>query len=112
MARFLLNGVCSVDLIISESANAILTSKRRGLSNRVTALNALETMLDLVKNNIKLTPQQEIISEAYKLAELQNIAVYDALYLWIAKSLETPLVSLDLKQIELARKLGITIEVV
>jgi predicted nucleic acid-binding protein len=110
MGEFLSKGVFSVDIIISESANAILTSRRRGLTDKETARRAFEVMLDLVQNNVKLTPQLEIISDAFEITTSQNIAVYDALYLSLAKKMKSTLVSLDSKQIDLAKKLGIKIE--
>ena len=107
MRDFLSKGVFSVDLVISESANAIITSRRRGLTDKETARRAFEVMLDLVQNNVRLTPQQEIILDSFGISEPHNIAIYDALYLSLAKKLKSTLVSLDSKQIDLATKLGI-----
>ena len=110
MRELLLKGVFSVDLIISESANAIITSRRRGLTDKDMAVRAFEVMLDFARNNIRLTPQLEIISDAFEMAESHSIAIYDALYLSVAKKLKSSLVSLDSKQIDLAGKLGIEVE--
>jgi predicted nucleic acid-binding protein len=67
-------------------------------------------MLDLAKNNIKLIPQQEIISDAFEISESQEIAIYDALYLSLAKKMKASFLSLDSAQIGSARKLGIKVE--
>jgi predicted nucleic acid-binding protein len=110
MGEFLSKGVFSVDLVISESANAIITSRRRGLTDKETARRAFEVMLDLVQNNVKLTPQQEIVSGAFEISTSHNIAIYDSLYLSLAQKMKSTLVSLDSKQIDVAKKLGIKVE--
>jgi predicted nucleic acid-binding protein len=110
IGELLLKGLFSVDLIISESANAIATSLRRGLTDKDTALRAFEVMLDFTTNNIRLTPQGEIISDAFEMAESRNIAIYDALYISLTKKIKGSLVSLDSNQLDLARKLGIKVE--
>ncbi|MDA4131187.1 MAG: type II toxin-antitoxin system VapC family toxin [Thaumarchaeota archaeon] len=110
MRDFLSRGLFSVDLIISESANAIVTSKRRGITDKATAHRAFEVMLDLAQNNIKLTPQSEIISDAFEISESHNVAIYDALYLAVAKKMKSSLISLDSNQIDFAKKLGVRVQ--
>ena len=104
-------GVISVDLIRVESANAILISKRRGVTKDDSVKLALSSMLELSKNNITMIPQDdELISSAFEMSESTTIAVYDSLYLSLAKRMGASLLSKDQRQVGAARSLGIKTE--
>ena len=106
-ALLLLAGTISIELIEAESANAILVSKNRGL---VDMRAAIESMLELSSNNIKMMPQNELISEAFETAESYKASVYDLLYVSLAKRTSSSLASKDEKQKEIARKAKVKIE--
>lgn len=112
LKEHLRRGVVSIELIKAESANAILVAKRRAIVDEKTARIALTSALDLSRNNIKMIPQDEdLITDAFELSESNNnLAIYDLLYLSLAKKISGTLLSKDEGQIKLARKLGITIE--
>ncbi len=104
-------GVISIDLIRVESANAILVSKRRGVTGDGAAELALSSMLELSMNNIRMLPQDdELISNAFEMSETVPLAIYDLLYLSLAKKMGASLLSKDEGQIKAAKKLGITTE--
>jgi predicted nucleic acid-binding protein len=104
-------GVTSVDLIRVESANAILISKRRGVTKDNEAKLALSTMLELSKNNVTLIPQDdELISDAFEMGVSTALAIYDSLYLSLAKRTSASLLSKDERQVNAARSLGIKTE--
>jgi predicted nucleic acid-binding protein len=104
-------GVVSIDLIRVESANAILVSKRRGITKETVARAALSSMLELTTNNIKMMPQDdELISDAFEMGKDTTMAIYDLLYLSLARKMSAPLLSKDESQIRAARRLGITTE--
>lgn len=104
-------GVISVDLIRAESANAILVSKRRGVTKDNAVKLALSSMLELSRNNIKLIPQDdELISNAFEMSESMTLAIYDSLYLSLAKRMNASLLSRDEGQVKAARSLGIKTE--
>ena len=104
-------GVISIDLIRVESANAILVSKRRGVTGDGAAELALSSMLELSMNNIRMLPQDdELISDAFEMSETVPLAIYDLLYLSLAKKMGASLLSKDEGQIKAAKKLGITTE--
>lgn len=84
--------------------------------------NALSAMfkrdrlaLDKAKEVVKQFKQIPIrrtklrLAEALKLANAYNIYAYDAYVLDCAKQYRTPLLSLDSKEIEIAKKLGLTV---
>ena len=105
------NGVIGIDLIRVESANAILVSKRRGIIQESQATVALESMLEISRNNIKMVPQDDDpISKAFEIGQSVNLAIYDLLYLSLATRMSASLLSKDEGQIKAARKPGITIE--
>lgn len=110
MKELLLAGTISIELIQAESANAILVSKNRGLVDNRTARAAIESMLELSANNIKMMRQNELISEAFEMAESYRASVYDLLYVSLAKRTSSSLASKDEKQKEIARKVKIKIE--
>ena len=104
-------GVISVDLIRVESAKAILISKRRGATNVGAAKLALSSMFELSTNNIRMIPQDdELISAAFEMSESSSLAIYDLLYLSLAKRMSASLLSKDYLQVKAARRLGIKIE--
>jgi predicted nucleic acid-binding protein len=104
-------GAVSVDLIRAESTNAILVSKRRGVTKDDAAKLALLSMLELSRDNIKLIPQDdELISDAFEMSESATLAIYDLLYVSLAKRMNASLVSKDEAQMKAARSLGIKTE--
>jgi predicted nucleic acid-binding protein len=104
-------GAISLDLIRAESANAILISKRRGVTKDNAVKLALSSMLELSRTNIKLIPQDdELISKAFEMSESTTLAIYDLLYLSLAKRMSASLLSKDERQVEAARRLGIKTE--
>jgi predicted nucleic acid-binding protein len=109
--RHFREGVISLDLIRVEAANAILISKRRGVTRDGAARLALSSMLELSTSNIRMIPQDdESISEAFEMSDDTFLAIYDLLYLSLAKRMNASLLSKDDAQIKAAKKLGIRIE--
>jgi len=104
-------GVVSIELIKAESANAILVAKRRGIVDAETAKLGFANMLDISGNNIKLMAEDdELISDAFEIAGTNNLAIYDLMYLSLAKKINAVLLSKDENQTKLAKKLGIGVE--
>ena len=105
------SGVVSIDLVRVESANAILVSKRRGIVQESQASLAFSSMLEISRDNIKMVPQDDnLISDAFEIGQNVNLAIYDSLYLSLARRVGASLLSKDQGQIRAARKLGIEIE--
>lgn len=105
------NGVTSIALIRTESANAILVSKRRKIIDESAAELSLSTMLELSTNNIKMMPEDdELISHAFAMSKDSDLAIYDLLYLSLAKGTDSSLLSKDDRQVREAKKFGIGVE--
>jgi predicted nucleic acid-binding protein len=109
ISELLKNGVLSCELIIWESANAILTSERRGAISSEDSGKVLEALQELITINIKVMPQLELVSEAFRIAKENNLAVYDAVFLAACKSPKSGFASYDGRQLNVARKLGIRV---
>lgn len=106
-------GAISIDLIRAESANAILVSKRRGITRETAVGPALSSMLELSRNNISMMPQDDqLLSDAFEMSEDSTLTIYDLLYLSLARKLGANLLSKDEGQIKTAKRLGITAEII
>lgn len=104
-------GAVSLDLLRAESANAILVSKRRKITEKSVASLALSSMLQLSTNNIKMVPQDdELISDAFEMSEDSKLAIYDLLYLSLAKRMNGTILSTDANQVKEATRMGIAAE--
>ena len=108
--ELLIQGVCATELVITESCNAILTSVRRRRINEEQAENAFTVLFSFIDANIKIFKQSEsLLREAYQNARENGSAIYDSVYIALAKQLGGSLCSQDLKQIEIAKKSGVKV---
>lgn len=107
LAPYLADAV-SVDHIVKEVANAIwkacVVRKIISETDAVRLYGLLDSMINV---NIVIEPEEDYIEEALRMALEHRITVYDALYLALAKEKNIPLLTLDEKQAQTARKLGI-----
>lgn len=102
--------MCGTELVVTESSNAILTAVRQKRINEDQAEKALEVLLSFAGTNIKIFEQSDsLIREAYQNARENGLAIYDSLYITLAKQLRGSLLSGDSKQIEAAKKSGVRI---
>jgi predicted nucleic acid-binding protein len=101
----------SVDHVLKEVANAVW---RKAVILKLEPVEAawkrLHVLLKLVEEGvIVVEDEQKYLSEAFKIAVENKIAVYDALYLAQAIKLKAALVTSDEKQANVARELGIKV---
>jgi predicted nucleic acid-binding protein len=109
ISEILGNGAISTDIIVTESANAILIANRRGLVDTETAKKALESALELIEINLRIVPQVELIKGAFDLARESKLTVYDALFIFLAKKTDSYLLSVDGDQTKIASKMGVNL---
>ncbi len=108
ISGILREGAISSDIIIVESANAILMANRRGLVDKETAEKALDLASRVARINLKLVPHSEMIEEVFDFAKKDTkLTIYDALFVFLAKKTGSYLVSLDEGQAKVATKMGI-----
>jgi predicted nucleic acid-binding protein len=108
MRKYFREGLVSINLIKAEASNAILIAKRKRIVNEDAAKSAITVMLDLVSNNVKIIVEDdELLSGSFDTGPLNYKAIYDLLYISLAKRLGLPLVSRDEEQLKVARKVGV-----
>jgi len=111
--EYLAKGVCSIDHIVKEVANAIW--KHTVIHRRVsegTAEKLYTVLRKLVGENIvKIEEQTKYINKAFEIALQYKITIYDALYLAQAQHYGELLTS-DEKQAKTAEELGIKVHIV
>jgi predicted nucleic acid-binding protein len=106
----LIRGVLGTELVITETCNSILTAVRRKRISEESAQKALEVLISFVDTNIKILKQDgSLLSEAYQNARENGWAIYDNIYIMLAKKLGGSLASRDPKQIEVAKKSGVKV---
>ncbi|MEM1914660.1 MAG: type II toxin-antitoxin system VapC family toxin [Candidatus Nezhaarchaeales archaeon] len=99
----------SVDLALKEFYNALWKSVNM---RKHVSLDDVAKILDLfqsyVEKNMLIEPEVKYLGKAFEIALDHNITVYDALYVAQALQHGKPLLTLDQRQREVARKLGIS----
>ncbi len=97
-------GTVSVDLIVKEAANVVW---RRTKGDAERAESMLEALKELTEKTVRIEDERIHMDEAVRIAFSNNITIYDALYVALAKTLKTPLITSDRRQAKIAEKLGI-----
>ena len=103
--EYILAGCITVDIALKELGNALW---KRVMRKELTEKQAIEIMdFVLKKKLVKLFPQEPLLIEALKFSIRAALPVYDALYIMLAKSLKTELITSDKKQAEKAEEVGV-----
>ena len=100
-------GAASIELVVKETANAMLSAEmRRRISEREAevALRALEILAEGV---IRMFEQRDLLVPSYSISRSQSITIYDAIYIALAKKLRVKLLTRDERQAEAAENLGV-----
>lgn len=103
LESYLHEDIYSLDLVIKESANALLKAFRQ---DRIDDASLRSCHRALVKfaDIIELKPQLPLIDKAFALARKEDLTIYDSLYIELAKEMNAKLLSLDRKQRRAAEK--------
>ena len=105
-------GVVSVDLLLKEALNAILTRLRRGDITIKEAEAMGESLKDLWGTAIEIRPEIEFVDDAFAVAKQKAFSLYDALFIALAKSEGFSLLTLDRTQARVARELKVSCKLV
>ena len=108
LTTYIANSI-SVDHIIKEAMNAIWKAQVRGVISRGNAVMLHDILISLIGKNIIIEPEEKYISKAFMMAVDNGITVYDALYITLAMNKGLPLLTLDNKQGEAAKRLGVNV---
>lgn len=99
-----MKGAESVELLLAETASALVSAWRQGIIEEKHLKNAVHAMALLSGTNIKFHQKKEILESSVEIAIKENLSVYDTVYIALAAKLKIPLLSMDRKKIEAARK--------
>lgn len=102
-------GPSSVELLPLEAANAILIARRRKRIDSSEAREALRTVRDLSGLAVTLAPHPPLLDGAWEIAEDQDVTLYDAVYVALARRERTALASRDQAQMKAARNVGVRV---
>ena len=89
-----------------EVANGLLSALRRG---RTTELAVAQSLTGLGRLHIVEVNDQPRGVELVALARQFDLSAYDATYLWLARTHDLPLATLDLPLAQAAREAGLTL---
>ncbi|MFA4662873.1 type II toxin-antitoxin system VapC family toxin [Pyrococcus kukulkanii] len=101
----------TVEMLIIEATNVLwkYVTKYKAFSQE-KAEELYDAMSELVKEDLlKVESNSKYLNEALGIAIKEGIAVYDALFIAQALSLNAPLLTCDEKQGETARKIGVEV---
>ena len=98
-----------MELLVKETCNAAVTAERRGTIRKGACDRVIEAAMRLSSRNVKMFPQGGLIENSVRLAYENKLTVYDSLYLSLAEALKAPLISLDLRQAEVARRMKLVV---
>ncbi|MDK2384349.1 MAG: type II toxin-antitoxin system VapC family toxin [Candidatus Korarchaeota archaeon] len=99
-------GVCTLDLALPESPNAIWRRNVRGELDEEECRKAAKDLLSIL-SRMKVYPAGELIMEALSIAMRYEITVYDSLYLALAVMRGADLATFDQKLRDVASEVGV-----
>jgi len=108
LARYLELAI-SVDFVAKEVANAIWKAHLRGMLSKENAEKAYALLKSMLERNLELADELDYLDRAVEIVLEQGITVYDALYLALAERRSLPLATLDIKQKQAAKALGVEV---
>jgi predicted nucleic acid-binding protein len=109
LANYIKN-VIAVDLIVKEVSNVLWKDYYvRKSVDKGTVFELYRLMKSLLGVNILLENEEKYLDDAFEIAILTGVSIYDSLYIAQAKKNKLPLVTLDMKQKEAAEKVGVKV---
>ncbi len=106
--RILLEEIVTLDPVVKGVANALW---KKVIRREIGLENAVSTVEDLVSGVIPLYRQERFLPEALRIAARNRIAVYDSLFIALAKDLGAVLVTIDRRRADAASREGVETEV-
>jgi predicted nucleic acid-binding protein len=105
-----IKNVIAVDLIIKEVSNVLWKDLYiRKSVDKDTVFELYRLMKSLLGVNILLENEEKYLDDAFEIAILTGVSIYDSLYIAQAKKNKLPLITLDMKQKEAAEKVGVKV---
>ncbi len=95
---------CAPEHLKAEVARALLLGVRERRFTQDEGLDMVRAFLDLP---LTYMPNDLLIEDAFRLASVYQMALYDALYVALAQALEVPFLTADRRLFNLAQQRGI-----
>jgi predicted nucleic acid-binding protein len=109
LANYIKN-VIAVDLIVKEVSNVLWKDYYvRKSVDKGTVFELYRLMKSLLGVNILLENEEKYLDDAFEIAILTGVSIYDSLYIAQSKKNKFPLVTLNMKQKEAAEKIGVKV---
>ena len=103
--EYLLDGCVTVELAVKEVLNSIWKRVMRGDLDKESGLSLCRTFIENIM--VRIYPQEELYFDAIEISLRNDVTIYDSLYISLAKKLDTPLITSDVKQSNIAKREGI-----
>lgn len=97
----------SVELLVVEAANAVLSARRRKRIEEAEAKQALRAVGDLSGVAVSLVRSSPLLADTWEIASEQDVTMYDAVYVALARRERTAIASRDKAQLRAARNVGV-----
>jgi len=108
LSEYLMNSI-SIDHVTKEVANAIWKAYIGRVIGAEQARRLYSLMKSMIGVNVVLEPEEKYLDRTLEIALEHKVTIYDALYIALARESNIPLLTLDEKQAQVARKLNITV---
>lgn len=105
VSKKLEEGCVSIELATKEVANALFKRVMKKELDIKVASSVLQDLLEL--RPFVVEAQEDLYRDAFAIAVRENITVYDALFIQLARSKDTTLVTSDGKQARAAESVGV-----
>lgn len=100
----------SVDYLVKEFYNAVWKAVRvRGVLSVDEGRKAIELFKQYREKNMVLEPEDKYLDAALEIALNHGLTIYDSLYIALALNNRKPLLTLDARQGDVARRLGVEV---
>ena len=109
IVEHLRHGTISIDLASKEAINAVWKQRNRSQIIDEEAFIMIESLRCLIGKVVKMEDESNYLEDAISITFKQNVTIYDALYIALAKKKELILLTSDRRQAKAAEREGVKV---
>ncbi len=109
IVEHLRHGTISIDLASKEAINAVWKQRNRSQITDEEASIMIESLRCLIGKVVKMEDESNYLEDAISITFKQNVTIYDALYIALAKKKELILLTSDRRQAKAAEREGVKV---
>ena len=109
IAKHLREATTSIGLVAKETANVIVVAERKARIDKGQAEVALSALQALLDGGIKVHEQRDLLPSSFEIARSENVTVYDAMYVALAKKMGARLLTREEKQAKAGRSQAVQV---